>query len=429
MQKIANLMILTGILLFAVISLSSAVGELPQMLCMNEGETVYFSQCQSTTPIPDKTCDKDHCQTCVTYNPSTNIYCPKSFNECNDQNCIYLNSTTTNNNTVVITGIVLNPGLPLNVNSPQPIKQNISLNFGSTIFPLNVTFKLYNSNNSLILTKVVAVKNTSFLPVIYSLPTNLSNGTFRLDANFSSNQKKSSFKITLGNILVNQAGSTQLTISNVTSNPAFSIDNNGNAQPVSISFVSNLYPVNVSFDLKTITGTLVNNQKITVNSASSLPIVYNIPGDLADGTYSLNAIFTASGSVQQKSLGFISVTNTNSTEPPASEPAPSSGSSGGGGGGGGGGSSKKTTTAAQNNDTILLNPVSTDTSGSSSGGESDNTDTAANETVNQETQAGITGAVTSALNKELAGIKVTYILIIIGLAIVATVIVFVIKSK
>jgi len=77
-------------------------------------------------------------------------------------------------------------------------------------------------------------------------------------------------------------------LTGLTTSENFPLTNNGNAQSVSVNFVSSEYPINVTFNLYNSSLKIVNTQSSILNSASDLPVVYNILGTLADGTYSLN---------------------------------------------------------------------------------------------------------------------------------------------
>lgn len=67
-----------------------AASSTPVMLCLQEGETVEFSECHPE--MEDRTCDNEYgCKYCV-YKKSFNKYCPLVINKCNEINppCTYL---------------------------------------------------------------------------------------------------------------------------------------------------------------------------------------------------------------------------------------------------------------------------------------------------------------------------------------------------
>ncbi len=55
-----------------------------QLLCLNGGQTIKFSQCNPV--MQDRTCSSGlGCQYCVTYNEQSGVYCPANINICNTQ--------------------------------------------------------------------------------------------------------------------------------------------------------------------------------------------------------------------------------------------------------------------------------------------------------------------------------------------------------
>ncbi|MEK6890531.1 MAG: hypothetical protein AABX03_00155 [Nanoarchaeota archaeon] len=78
---------LSGLLLVflfvAIFSLSFVSAGSIKLLCLERGETIQFSKCNSL--MPDRTCETNNgCQYCVE-KLSNGIYCPKSLNECNSR--------------------------------------------------------------------------------------------------------------------------------------------------------------------------------------------------------------------------------------------------------------------------------------------------------------------------------------------------------
>jgi len=76
-QKIL-LIFLIGLLIAGIAVVSAASGYFN--LCLNRGETVFFSQCNPL--MPDQFCSSDSCNHCV-YIGSKGFYCPASINKCN----------------------------------------------------------------------------------------------------------------------------------------------------------------------------------------------------------------------------------------------------------------------------------------------------------------------------------------------------------
>lgn len=75
------MLVLAVFLVTALFSFVSA--EQTKLICLDNGETIRFSKCNSA--IPDRTCDSAWgCQFCVTEKRS-GVYCPQSINACNSQ--------------------------------------------------------------------------------------------------------------------------------------------------------------------------------------------------------------------------------------------------------------------------------------------------------------------------------------------------------
>ena len=85
------LIILAG--LFFISSVSA--GEI-QLLCLDKGQALKFSQCNPT--IRDRTCNSDlGCQYCVTYDARRGVYCPSNINVCNIQQDLSCSNLIENN--------------------------------------------------------------------------------------------------------------------------------------------------------------------------------------------------------------------------------------------------------------------------------------------------------------------------------------------
>jgi hypothetical protein len=78
MKKTTSIFIL-GIFLFLVLT-SGVYAKTYSKICLNKGETIFFSQCNPG--IDDRICKSDSCQYC-TYIGSKGFYCPAKINECN----------------------------------------------------------------------------------------------------------------------------------------------------------------------------------------------------------------------------------------------------------------------------------------------------------------------------------------------------------
>ena len=97
-----------------IISLSLISAVETKLLCLDNGDTVEFSKCNSL--IPDRTCQSDMgCQYCVS-EISSGVYCPKNINECNSQE--FTCDESTNSNLI-----------PKEISpNPKPVNQNTNTN-------------------------------------------------------------------------------------------------------------------------------------------------------------------------------------------------------------------------------------------------------------------------------------------------------------
>ena len=97
-----------------IISLSLISAVETKLLCLDNGDTVEFSKCNSL--IPDRTCQSDRgCQYCVS-EISSGVYCPKNINECNSQE--FTCDESTNSNLI-----------PKEISpNPKPVNQNTNTN-------------------------------------------------------------------------------------------------------------------------------------------------------------------------------------------------------------------------------------------------------------------------------------------------------------
>ena len=78
-----------------------------------------------------------------------------------------------------VTNITTSPASPITNNQSE---QNVSVNFTSSEFPINVTFILYNSTGSVIVVQgPTQVNSSSDLPINFTIPANLSIGNYTLN--------------------------------------------------------------------------------------------------------------------------------------------------------------------------------------------------------------------------------------------------------
>jgi hypothetical protein len=109
------LSIFTALLLSTI--LVSGAGTMK--ICLREGETIAFSECNEN--MEDYVCEKDECQLCVN-EVSNGVYCPEPPNACDDA-CVYLYNEEENSTITLI--------------SPEP---DVTLEPGKTDFTFHLTF-------------------------------------------------------------------------------------------------------------------------------------------------------------------------------------------------------------------------------------------------------------------------------------------------
>ena len=74
-------LLLISILIFPVLGITDVKASEVKLLCLSNGQTIKFSECNPA--IPDRTCTSSQgCQFCVTYTDS-GVYCPANLNICN----------------------------------------------------------------------------------------------------------------------------------------------------------------------------------------------------------------------------------------------------------------------------------------------------------------------------------------------------------
>ncbi|MDO8509085.1 MAG: hypothetical protein Q7S27_05375 [Nanoarchaeota archaeon] len=87
-----------GVIALLLIIVNVSAGEL-QLVCLNNGETIKFSDCNSA--MQDRTCTGGGCQYCATFDSQNGIYCPANINDCNSQaeiECSSLQNDESSNN-------------------------------------------------------------------------------------------------------------------------------------------------------------------------------------------------------------------------------------------------------------------------------------------------------------------------------------------
>jgi hypothetical protein len=218
------------------------------------------------------------------------------------------NTNETNQGTISVDTIfpsstqnVSTPSLPFYNNGSE---ENVSVNFSSSEYPINVTFKLYNSTGSLINTSgPITVNGDTNLPLNFTLPDTLIDGNFTL--NMTLNDSAQNSNITeLGTISVD---GTSPAPGQITTDQTFPLVNNGTLTNVSLNFTSAQYPLNLTFFIYNSTGSIVNiTGNITLTNATLLPQNFTLPTTLADGNYSLNfTLYDNAGNTNETNLGTV----------------------------------------------------------------------------------------------------------------------------
>lgn len=196
-------------------SFSMVSAENYKLLCLDKGQKVYFSRCNSA--MQDKTCTSDTgCQYCVSVTNS-NIYCPANVNICNTQgfSCTsdspapaVNNSPTTSGVQLNLTQITINPTLPLSNDGKQ---KDITISFKSNIYPFTAIVKIYETSGSLISsTSPALIERLSQSQITYTIPAGLSDGNHLLTLTGTTSQQ-STKTINLGIIVVKKPVSTPTT--------------------------------------------------------------------------------------------------------------------------------------------------------------------------------------------------------------------------
>ncbi len=244
----------------------------------------------------------------------------------------------------IISNITTNPELPF-VNDGK--KEVIKVNFNVRDFPINISFKLHDSQTNLILeNSIVNITNSTQLPIDFIIPDNLNNGEYTIIINVKEQDgTESSFNI--GKFFVSQLAEPLPSIEDITTNPSLPLTTSSGGEKITIDFTIAV-PINVTLLLYDSQGNLINTQgNISINDNSNLPISYIVPTSLSPGTYTLNMTAEDSqGNINSIILGDIIFSS------PQQQVSSSEG--GGGGGGGGGGELNIIRLPLQNNTNITI---------------------------------------------------------------------------
>ncbi|MBU0535905.1 MAG: Ig-like domain repeat protein, partial [Nanoarchaeota archaeon] len=199
------------------------------------------------------------------------------------------------------------PSLIINNGSSQEVEVNFTLNE----FPVNITFYLFNLSGIIVNSSgPFQIDQSSDTPLNYTIPGDIIDGNYTLNLTATDDSGNSNSTIA-ANITVDSIAPV---INDTITVPPSPFYNNGTAQGIEVYFNSTEYPINITFNLYNLSGSLVNSSgPVQVNSVSSLPLDYTIPGDLADGNYSLN--MTASDIADNKNFTHLADFIVDSTKP------------------------------------------------------------------------------------------------------------------
>ena len=348
-----------------------------RLLCLEENQTVRFSECNPL--IQDRTCTSaTGCQFCVTRSLS-GVYCPASINECNSigASCSILDDPLSNSSDNNQTNIYFNTTLI------SPV-DDYSVNGTSSIqFKYRVTFSTNMTQCNLLMNDVVIASNSSRITSTTNTITKTiiaGNYTWKIkciDKNSLSANSSSRFISILPKPLL-----FNVTLISPTNNISYN-------ETANVTFV-----YNVSDATKALSCSLLLNNTIVASNSSRIikglnDIIYEVaPGNYNWAIYCIDTSMNV-GTSTSRSLHVEGETD-NTDE--------NSGGNGGGGGGGGGGSSiKKLTNSTNTNSTVPSSNNSLTTNVSS-----------ANQTAkNNASTSSITGAsIGSTIKKNIVPIVV-----------------------
>ena len=103
-------------------------------------------------------------------------------------------------------------------------------------------------------------------------------------------------------------------ITNIATNPAPPIYNNGSTQNITTNFTSSEYPINITFYIYYSNGSVANTQgPTTITNSGQLPVNYTIPANLPDGNYTVN--MTAADSMGNNATVYVGAFTVDKTKP------------------------------------------------------------------------------------------------------------------
>lgn len=124
MIKTNKLILSVFFMIYFISLISSSSGATTKLLCINNGDKVLFSKCNSL--ISDRTCTTSQgCRYCVS-EISAGVYCPISLNECNGQGFTCQQNFNSNN-------------IPVNQNQTKDTNQNNQIDNTNTNIQTSAT--------------------------------------------------------------------------------------------------------------------------------------------------------------------------------------------------------------------------------------------------------------------------------------------------
>jgi len=182
-----------------------------------------------------------------------------------------------------ITGLLTNPSFPIYTDGSVPILTETT--FNSNEFPLDVVFGLLDNNNNIVDFNTYFVLNSNDLPLEYIIPSGLSEGTYDLFMSVS-DDSGNYVEFYIGEVIV-EFPVLDLEITNIGTVPNFPLIDDGTGQSVLIDFDSNKYPIDTYVVLVDDQFEAVEIAYTDVIDSDDLPIRYDVPAGLAEGTYYL----------------------------------------------------------------------------------------------------------------------------------------------
>lgn len=366
-----------------------------QLLCLNSGQTVHFSQCNPD--IDDRTCTSSGgCQYCVNRMPG-NVYCPASINECHSSpSCTFLpDAPIDNNSTNGTSGGSSNSTGMLSVILGSPADR---ATVGTSVtFSYDVVHSTLVKNCTLFVNGRSRQTNQSTVLEqnnVFTQTLTLGNSTWFVECYDRQNRRTASVtrRLTVTNSGTSGGSSVGPRIDLFAPSDGYS----GEAGQTSVSFEFAFANMSVSQRPTQCSHVLNGNAVSLPINTLSFTSRNNITLSVEAGSYtwSIRCTNQTQGALNSETRTFT-----------IAAAAPAGGSSGGGGGGGGGGSHRSSTTrtsqnATQNTTVIVLNSPITEEQTSSN--------------LSSDGSAPITGAAVGQFSGAMNGLLIAFVILIIA---------------